>query len=143
MEEKIIEELESLEDGQGIVLPERVVEFARNPETALHSKFTWDDTEAARQYRLWQARQIIRVTVRMVQLPERLEPTQVRAYVSLPDDRKCGGGYRSITKVMDSDDLRQQLLDAAKEELATFRRKYRDIKELAEINQAIDRILIA
>jgi hypothetical protein len=143
VEEKVIQELEALEKRDGVLYPERVVEFAKNPKSALHEKFCWDDTEAAKQYRIYQARQIIRVTVRMVQLPAHLEPVGVRAFVSLPDDRKVGGGYRSIAKVLSDDDLRQQLLKSAKEELAVFRRKYRDIAELSEVNQAIDKLIVA
>jgi len=143
LEERVINELEDLEKRDGVLYPERVVEFAQNPDSALHGKFCWDDTEAAKQYRMYQARQIIRVTVRMVQIPEHLEPVEIRAFVSLPDDRKAGGGYRSIAKVIGDGDLRRQLLESAKEELAIFRRKYREIAELSEINQAIDRLFVA
>jgi hypothetical protein len=45
-------ELRQIEQKAGGVLqPESVVDFARNPKTALHGAFTWDDTEAARKYR--------------------------------------------------------------------------------------------
>ena len=35
----------------GSVSPEHVVARARNPSSALHDAFDWDDTEAARQWR--------------------------------------------------------------------------------------------
>lgn len=140
MDDPIFNELKAIEKRDGIIYPERVVEFASNPDTALHGKFCWDDTEAARQYRIYQARQIIRVTVRMVEMPERKEPMQVRAFVSLPEDRKDTGGYRDIVAVLGSDDLRRQLIESAKADLSVFRKKYRDITELAEVNAAIDRL---
>ena len=60
----IVAELETIRRNAGGVLrPEDVVSFAADPDTELHSRFEWDDTEAAQQYRLWQARQLIRVTV--------------------------------------------------------------------------------
>lgn len=43
---------------------ENILELAADPETALHSRFTWDDTAAAAQYRLWEARHTIRIHVR-------------------------------------------------------------------------------
>lgn len=35
------------------------VEFARDPETELHSRLEWDDTKAAQKYRVWQLSKII------------------------------------------------------------------------------------
>lgn len=45
--------------ASGPVTASRIVEVAANPEHPLHGRFEWDDTEAARQYRLIQARQLI------------------------------------------------------------------------------------
>jgi hypothetical protein len=53
--EKILEEMQQIANAHGGALrPEDVVEFAQNPETALYDCFTWDDKEAARQWRLWE-----------------------------------------------------------------------------------------
>ena len=38
----------------GKLRPKDVVEFARNPATALHECFEWDDKKAAVQGRLWE-----------------------------------------------------------------------------------------
>ena len=70
----------------GIISPAHVVAFAKNPKTALHSQFTWDNTIAGREYRLWQARQLIRVRVHFEPLIEK----RIRTFVSLPSDRKDG-----------------------------------------------------
>jgi hypothetical protein len=43
----------------GPITASRIVEEAEDPEHPLHSRFEWDDTEAARQYRLIQARNLI------------------------------------------------------------------------------------
>jgi hypothetical protein len=127
----IQQELERLKEANGGILkPEAVVEFARDPATALHSRFTWDDGEAARQHRLWQAREVIRVCVTI--LPGSNDP--VRTYVSLTSDRiKEGGGYRATEAVLASAEQRAELLDQALRELATWQAKYRQINELAAI----------
>jgi hypothetical protein len=53
--EKILEEVKQIANAHGGELrAEDVVEFARNPESALHNCFTWDDKEAASQWRLWE-----------------------------------------------------------------------------------------
>lgn len=48
-------------EGGGRLTPEAVVKEAEDPSSPLHGEFVWDNTEAARLYRLQQARQLIRV----------------------------------------------------------------------------------
>jgi hypothetical protein len=55
----IKEELEAIAAG-GVLHPADVVEAARNPNSAMHNQFEWDDSEAAEAYRLQQARALIR-----------------------------------------------------------------------------------
>lgn len=121
----------------GILRAEQVVEFARNPKTALHSQFEWDDTKAGYQYRLWQAREIIRVRVTM-------EPrinAETRAYVSLYSDRKQpGGGYRAIADVLSDEERREELLQQALRDMEAFKHKYIQLKRLAPVFAAMDRV---
>lgn len=138
--EQRLQELEHIrsKSADGVLQAEDVVEFARDERTALHSEFEWDDTEAAHQFRLVQARQIIRLTVTVVESPA--GPQTVRMYASCDSDRtQPGGGYRPLTEVMSNDDLREQLLGAAFRELRTVRRKYQQLQELKPIFRAIDK----
>jgi hypothetical protein len=123
---------------RGVLKAEDVVEHARNPKTALHRHFEWDDTEAARQYRLDQARRLIRVFV--VVEPARGE-SAVRAFVSLSTDRrKDGGGYRPIADVVADKDLYRQLLDDAIRELQGMQSKYQRIRELDPVFKAAQEV---
>lgn len=132
----IQEELEAIrEEHNGILRAEDVLEYAKNPDTALHKKFIWDDTEAARQYRLAQARAVIRVNV----IVPDATLTPVRAYVSLYSDRQQpGGGYRHLSDVLTHNDRRKQLLAQALKEARTWREKYKNLAELAPVFGAID-----
>lgn len=116
--------------------PERVVEFAKNPDTHLHKYFTWDDGEAAQAYRLLQARSLIRVAV--VVLEETSE--KVRAFVSLSPDRKAGNGYRATVDVLDDEKMTAQLVEDAKAELNAFARKYHRLKDVAELRGVFEAI---
>jgi len=129
------DELELIRKSNGGLLdPEKVVEFAKDETTSLHSRFEWDDTEAARQYRVWQARQIIRVHVTVVGTADS-EP--VRAYVSLEPDRGKGG-YRAIDDVLSDEDMRSQLLSQARRDMNVFAAKYRALKEIRPVIDAIE-----
>ena len=127
-------------DHGGVVKPIDVLEYAKDPDTALHKRFTWDDGDAAERYRLWQAREILHIYVR----EERSgKPNQnVRVFVSLPSDRK-DGGYRQLVRVMSNKKHRKELYEMAIRDLLIFRnnRRYKDLAELQPIWEAIDRVL--
>lgn len=121
--------------GGGVLMPEAVVEAARPAASPLHSRFEWDDTAAAHAHRLWQARQLISITINVC--PRSKSDEQV--WVSLTPDRKGEGGYRSLVTVLSDPDMRAQLLADALEELSIFRAKYKHLRELAEVFAAIDK----
>lgn len=133
--DKVREELASLE-REGVILPADVVAFAENPATALHQCFTWDDTEAAKQWRLQQARQIIRCYV----VIEDKAPTEpVRAFVSLRTDRSTGGGYRKLTDVLSDEQLHNQLMKDALTDLKAAQRRYKQLTELSHVFHEVDK----
>ena len=120
----------------GMLQPEVVVDCAKKKDSPLHEYFTWDDTEAAREYRLWQARSIIRVVVDVVPHTE----IETRAFVSLQSDRNADRGYRGIVSVMSDADLQAELLEQARSDMTRFRLKYRILKELAGVFEAMDKV---
>lgn len=123
-------ELESLADaGGGLLTPEAVVEFAKNPTTALHGEFTWDDSEAGRLYRLQQARSVIRVHVEM--LPSIGQTT--RAFVSIPSDRANAGGYRRTSDVLANPRWRGQAYEDALKHVGSLRKRFAYLPELAPL----------
>jgi hypothetical protein len=117
-----------------------VVVFARNKRTALHSEFEWDDAKASAEYRLWQARTVIRVAVTVLPSPH-ADQEPVRAYVSVASDRvRPGGGYRPLADVMTNDEMRSEMVIEALNEVKRWRRKYDRIRELVPIFRAIDKV---
>lgn len=130
-------ELEALKQ-KGVIAPHAVVDAAKDPDSALHSCFTWDDSEAAHKYRLEEARRLLRVYVVEVQSGGKVVPA--RAYVSLSSDRKSGGGYRAIVDVLSDADLKSQLLQDAFREFETFRQKYESVQELEPVFEAAKKV---
>ena len=128
---RIEKELQRIaESNDGVLTAQAVVEAAKSARSVLHNQFTWDDSDAAHQYRLWQARQLIRCTVTV----EPRTHVEVRAYVSLTTDRQNdGGGYREMTKVLSRKEDRAQMLADALDELRVVEQKYKQLKELASV----------
>lgn len=123
----------------GILRVQDVVDYARDPATALHKCFEWDDRKGAEQYRLWQARELVR-SVYVEITPG--DTTQYNAYVSMNDDRKKpGGGYRLLASVLSDKEQRRRLLVQALSEFDLWKQKYDSIKELAGVFEARKKIV--
>lgn len=130
------EELDYIWERDGILRPEAVVRYAKNKETALHSRFEWNNTAAAEKYRLIQAERVIRARVTIIENGNKSVAT--RAFVSLPSDRNGKHGYRSVVSVLSDKYLRAELLESAMAELQAFQRKYKTLTELEPLFSAID-----
>lgn len=124
----------------GLLRAEDVVDFAQDARAALHGIFEWDDSVAAKAYRLQQARGLIRV---MVAVTPADDQKKFRAFVSLKPDRYGlqGGGYRAFVTTMADGDMRKQLLADAHEEMQCFLVKFESLKELSEIFEAMQRVV--
>lgn len=136
----VIAEIRRLENESGMINPVDVVEAAREENSPLHSHFEWDDSEAAQQYRLVQARNLIRVCVEYIDNGKQ-EKMLVHAFVSLSSDRTHDGGYRTMTSVMVMETLYAQLLAEVWEEVERFKLKYARLKELVPVFAAMDKAL--
>jgi len=131
---KIIKELNRIsEENGGLLLPENVIKAARSKTSPLHRRFEWNNTKAAQEYRLWQARHLISVCVQV--LPGVTEPVSV--FMSLSSDRSSGGGYRTTVSVCFNAERREQMLQDALHDLNTFQRRYASVHQLAKVFSAI------
>lgn len=136
--DKIAQELRKIAQAHGgLLLPKNVVESARSSSSPLHSRFEWNDSTAAEEYRLWQARHLIRVVIE--QLPGVSTPTEV--FVSLSSDRAMGAGYRVVTEVLGDRERRAEMLEDALAELQIFQLKYRRLEELAAVFRAVKTVV--
>lgn len=116
----------------GLLRAEAVVDTARHPDHPLHKYFTWDDSAAAEQWRMMQARQLIRKV--LVTTPNGDdEESQVPKYVSLRSDRnKPGGGYRQTKEVINNAELLKELEETAKKDLEGVLARYNMLETLCE-----------
>ena len=122
----------------GKLTAQAVVDAAREESSPLHGYFEWDDNKAANEYRLLQARKLIRV---VVQPCEPLDNQPMHVYQSLVTDRVVpGGGYRTTEAILSTEAWRNTLLEQAKRELIGVRNKYASLTELAKVWTAIDTV---
>ena len=141
--EAIISELRSIAAKKdGLLKPEDVVEAARPANSPLHTRFTWDDSAAAHQFRLEQARKLIRTTIQYIEVDGKDQ--SFRIFCSLTPDRENeGGGYRETTAILSNRRYRDQLLSDACAEMERFEAKYARLQELAGVIKEIRKALAA
>lgn len=130
------DELEQIRKRNGGLLrPEDVVCAAEPKNSPLHDRFEWDDGVAGHNWRLEQARHLIRVFVKVIKGSN----VQTRVFVALTADMVNGGGYRILTDVLANKTLRDALLEDAYADMKRFHQKYAMLKELADVFAAMDR----
>lgn len=137
----VLAELELIcKRNNGILRPVDIVAYARNPKTALHTRFEWDATKAAHQYRLEQARHIVRVYVTIIETPDGKRIAE-RIYASVESERQHGNSYRLTTEILSDDEAREELLSQARRDMQSFRLKYRRLSELAAVLDAMEGVM--
>lgn len=138
--QSIGERLEAIrQENDGKLAPRDVVVDARRSDSPLHPMFEWDDRKAAFEYRLDQARGIIRHIV--VVKDESTEP--VRAFVSVKHDGDDDNAYTSIVVAMANPDLSTQVVAKAKAELESWKARYARYREMAKAVSAVEGALAA
>lgn len=122
---------------------EAVVKAAAAKRNPLHPEFTWDDSEAANEYRLTQARYMLRnlVVIREELATDR--PQRVYEVVRKPQEgqTRVKHVYRTTEDIMADADMRAELLGRALRELVSIRNRFRDLQELAVVLRAIDEVV--
>lgn len=122
-----IRAIKALEDAEGRVTAEGLVKAAKNPRHPMHKDFNWNDRIAGHLHRLETARKIIA----SVPIYFRTETKHIKsvAYVrdvSLPTDQQ---GYRSITRIVDEDDLANKTLEQEIERVKSLMDRAQEIAE--------------
>jgi hypothetical protein len=115
-------ELKKLRRQNGAHDPHDVLGWARShPKSKLHGLFQWDDGKAAEQYRLGQARRIIKIYVRQ----ETDGGLDEVPYVSVPNLRHTdSGSYYDAKTVATHEEFRLSVINEVKAKLADMRTTY-------------------
>jgi len=128
------ERLESIRSiNKGKLTPDAVVEDARDSRSPLHKEFEWNDKAAAEAHRVTQAKYIIRSVVMITGAIE----APIRAFVSIVQGDDQYRSYTHIVHAMSKKELRDQVLEEAKNALVSWHYKYENLKEFAKIHKAI------
>lgn len=133
-------ELERIRIKNGELNPKAIVEESRDEKSVLHNYFCWDDAKAAEGYRREQARQLMK-NIRVIVTNETIT-TPIRAFVYVHTEEKPGTrSYYPIHEIVDDEAAYNDLLEQARADMESFVSKYAQLKELANVRQAMLSVL--
>jgi hypothetical protein len=120
------------------ITAEEVLADARNPSTAYHGYFVWDNDVAGEKYRQIQASQLL-TGIKIVIDDHAGKPKYVRAFYNVT----LGGkkGYMPASFVFNNEMAAQQVINQALKEARSWSEKYRIYAELSPISRKIDEII--
>ena len=148
--EAIGSELTELSQADGSVNPQDVVDAAKDPNSAMHRYFTWDNKEAARKLRLVEAGYIIRsmrMKIAYVRIEkESQEPKLVEANVKMFHSHKTETNgnyvYKQVANVLqDSAATESVMTDMYRYLLGAYHR-FNDFSELCEDLDKLEDIIL-
>jgi hypothetical protein len=117
-------EFERLRKEHGELTPSIVVDAARQSESALHPIFEWNDSKAAEEYRLGQARNVLRAIVK--HYPEIDETAPVYVHVRSPNPR-----YEKTELVVNDASAFACAVDELTEKLSGAEKALRQLQNIA------------
>lgn len=122
---------------KGELTPQDVLKDAKHNNSPLHSFFEWNDGEAAEQYRLQQARGLIRAVVAIYTSPDKPAVRQ-KAYVHISEPG--APHYRETGHAMSQKATRDLVLKRAWQEFQSWRKRYETLKEFSDLFEVADKI---
>lgn len=127
--EVVGEELLRIEERDGKIAAEAVVEEARPESSSLHRIFEWDNGIAGEAWRVHQARNLIR-SVRLIEDDAATKKTEtLEVFVHVPDE---DGGYRSATSVVKAIDAYTAALSALQQRIGAAVDAVQELKSIAD-----------
>jgi hypothetical protein len=133
------EYIEKIKKKRKGITPQLLVIEAKDKKSPLHKCFEWNDTKAADEHRISQARQILRMLVVRIESDDG-KPVKYRAFISpqSPDNTS----YHTIKEVCEDEDLSESYQEQLKMELIAIKDKIKRFPIFKEVVQAIEKITV-
>lgn len=127
-----IKEFERIESLYGSLTPENVLDASKPKNALFHSLFTWDDTRAAENYRLVEARRLLNnIDVRVISDGQ---PKQIAVFevVKAPTNVYKSIDTMSVDDIKYVKDRTLKELNILKEKLSRYKEFYAVVKSMTQ-----------
>lgn len=133
----VADAISACRDPDGHLRLDSIVDSARDPNSPLHSFFEWQDGEAARLYRLEQARNLVKAQRIPFYDGGTVLVTSVQ-YVPVPSE---AGTYRQLLDIPPSSDLAKATLRTEMGRLSGQLSRIRKIAKVLALEDELDELL--
>jgi hypothetical protein len=133
---EVADALRRLEQENGDLNPSDVVDSARDPTSPMHDFFEWDDTIAAEQWRMSQARLLIRRV--KIQVLVRDIPMDVMRYVRNPEEP---GRYSDIVRIRTDEDRSRRVVIDEMSRVAKAAKRARAVAAVLGTTEQVEEII--
>lgn len=125
----------------GVLTPDAVINEAKKKTSVLHGEFEWDDTVAAKKYRIDQARRIIRT----VKYPVETEYGIKRSirYIQDPMLDEKVQGYRDIVEVRDDSAMARASMALEFKNAKSYLYRALNVAEVLGMSADVEKIVAA
>lgn len=136
-----IKEVLRIKKDKGLTA-ETLLGEAKKKKNCLHDLFTWDNTQAAEQWRLQQARVFINEIKILVDSKEYYAFENIKIEINETDAQETIREYKLKEEIINNEEWRGQIINSAYAQLAYWKRKYEQYNfvEFSNIMTAIDSV---
>ena len=144
--EEVIAEILDIQKSKGLT-PEQIVEVASDEDNPLHDLFEWENSVAAKNWRLHQARILVNEIKVVVDTKEYYAFENVA--VSVPEANQGNSSqslanvvreYKPVVEILNNKDLRDQVIRAALNHLSYWENQNSKYEELAPIIKSAKKV---
>jgi hypothetical protein len=132
--------LQAVEKRHGLLTADFLIADATNPRHPWHNRFTWDDTSAARKWRVHEARELIRAVRYQVVEDEQIYRSS--AYVRDPAAEASSQGYAPVARLRGESERARDVLLTEFSRVAAALRRARDVSGTLGLNAEVDNVII-
>lgn len=133
--------VEQIEETEGKVTSEKLLDVAKDPDSPIHNMFEWDDTKAAEKYRLSTSAHIIN-GLRVVVKTSEGEEKKLSAFVSVKVvSKKERTEYINVIDALENKNTRAVVMERMKNDMKSFIGRYELYEEVAGVISAMQEVL--
>ena len=134
--------IRALAEKHGKITAELVLKSAEKKTSPLHNHFDWDDSSAAKRYRLVQAGELIR-RIKVDYIISETNTVRVRAFHNVSDQAEEDPEtyYVSLSEALTVESYHGQLMANCKRDMIAFRAKYAALTECEKVMEAMGELI--
>ena len=139
------EVIENIKKKRGGITPQLLIIESKKKKSLLHNCFEWNDSKAAEEYRIVQAREILRCIIIEIEPDEDYEEIRtIRALIAPSSiEKENNTSYVTVEEVCNDEELQAAYMRQLKRDLDAIKNKIKGFKQFSEVVKAINAVKLS